>query len=67
MDRERPTRGWVRRAPVVRLPENRNAPPDPDHPWRVAHPIVCALRLARDPAPGREIVDDWGIVPGGDA
>jgi hypothetical protein len=26
--------------------------------------MVCALRLARDPARGREIVQDWGIVPG---
>jgi hypothetical protein len=25
--------------------------------------MVCALRLAADPARGREVVDDWGIVP----
>jgi hypothetical protein len=25
---------------------------------------VCALRLAADPARGREIVEAWGIVPG---
>ena len=46
-------------------PENTEHPPDAAHPWRVAHPIVCALRLGRDPARGKEIVDAWGIVPGG--
>jgi len=65
VDRERATRCWVRRSPVVWLPENGEHPPDDAHPWRVAHPIVCALRLARDPARGQEIVDSWGIVPGG--
>jgi hypothetical protein len=30
----------------------------------VAHPVLCAVRLAADPARGREIVEDWGIVPG---
>jgi hypothetical protein len=65
-DRERATRCWVRRSPVAYLPENGDHPPDADHPWRVAHPIVCALRLGRDPARGKEIVDAWGIVPGGD-
>jgi hypothetical protein len=65
VDRERATRCWVRRSPVVWLPENVEHPPDDGHPWRVADPIVCALRLARDPARGREIVDSWGIVPGG--
>jgi hypothetical protein len=64
-DRDRPTRCWVRRAPVVWLPENTDHPPDAAHPWRVAHPLVCALRLARDPARGKEIVDAWGIVPAG--
>jgi len=29
----------------------------------VAHPMVCALRLAADPSRGREIVESWGIVP----
>jgi hypothetical protein len=65
VDRDRATRCWVRRAPVVWLPENADHPPDAAHPWRVAHPIVCALRLGRDPARGKEIVDAWGIVPGG--
>lgn len=60
-----PTRTWVRSAPVRWLPTNEEHPPDDAHPWFVAHPIVCALRLARDPARGREIVDAWGIVPGG--
>jgi hypothetical protein len=64
-DRERATRCWVRRSPVAYLPENGDHPPDAAHPWRVAHPIVCALRLGRDPARGKEIVDAWGIVPGG--
>lgn len=63
-DSNRVTRCWIRRSPVVWLPENPDHPPDADHPWRVAHPIVCALRLARDPSRGREIVDGWGIVPG---
>jgi hypothetical protein len=67
VDRERPTRCWVRRAPVTWLPDNDEHPPDAAHPWRVAHPMVCALRLARDPARGREIVDAWGIVPGSGA
>ena len=66
VDRDQPTRCWVRRSPVVWLPENTDWPPDDEHPWRVAHPLVCALRLAADPARGREIVDGWGIVPGAD-
>jgi hypothetical protein len=64
-DRDRPTRAWVRAAPVTWLPTNEDHPPDSTHPWFVAHPIVCALRLAGDPARGREIVDLWGIVPDG--
>lgn len=66
VDRDRPTRTWVRRAPVTWLPENLDHPPDLAHPWRVAHPMVCALRLAVDPSRGREIVETWGIVPGAD-
>lgn len=58
-------RTWVRMSPVRWLPLNDEHPPDAEHPWLVAHPIVCALRLAADPARGREIVDAWGIVPGG--
>ena len=60
---ERPTRCWIRRAPTVWLPDNEALPPDEAHPWRVAHPILCALRLAADPSRGREIVEMWGIVP----
>jgi hypothetical protein len=56
---------WVRASPVTWLPTNEDHPADGDHPWLVAHPLVCALRLAADPARGREIVDDWGIVPQG--
>lgn len=63
VDRDRPVRCWVRAAPVRWLPRNEEHPPDAAHPWHVAHPLVCALRLARDPARGREIVDQWGIVP----
>ncbi len=53
------------RAPLQWLPENHDHQPDDAHPWHVAHPLVCALRLAADPARGREMVDAWGIVPGG--
>ena len=63
-DRERPTRTWVRQSPVRWLPELESLPPDDDHPWRIAHPLVCALRLAADPARGKETVEAWGIVPG---
>lgn len=65
VDRRAPTLTWVRVAPVRWLPENLDHPPTATHPWRVAHPIVCALRLAADPARGQEIVETWGIVPGG--
>ena len=63
VDRDAPTRCWVRRAPVTWLPLNEDHLPDADHPWTVAHPVLCAVRLAADPARGREIVEDWGIVP----
>jgi hypothetical protein len=63
VDRDRPTRCWVRRAPVEWLPLNEEHPPDDAHPWSVAHPVLCAVRLAADPARGREIVEDWGVVP----
>jgi hypothetical protein len=62
-DRNERTRCWVRTAPVRWLPTNEDHPPDATHAWRVAHPIVCALRLAADPSRGREIVEAWGIVP----
>jgi hypothetical protein len=64
VDREQPTRTWVRQSPVRWLPLLEGLPPDDDHPWQVAHPLVCALRLAADPARGREIVEAWGIVGG---
>lgn len=67
IERGAETRTWVRVSPVQYLPLNDEQSADPEHPWRVAHPIVCALRLAADPARGREIVEDWGIVPGGEA
>ena len=67
VDRDQPVQTWVRAAPVQWLPEHTDHAPDAAHPWRVAHPIVCALRLAADPARGREIVQAWGIVPGQDA
>lgn len=61
--RDQPTRTFVRVAPVRWLPELDGFPPNDDFPWRVAHPILCALRLARDMSRGREIVEAWGIVP----
>jgi hypothetical protein len=63
-DNDRPDRTFVRLAPVQWLPHLDGFEPDDAHPWFVAHPIVCALRLATDPARGREIVESWGIVPG---
>lgn len=59
-----PARCWVRSAPTVWVPVNADHPPDADHPWAVGHPQLCALRLAADPARGREIVEAWGIVGG---
>ncbi len=64
-DRDAPVRTWIRVSPVTYLPENPDHPADDEHPWAVAHPIICALRLAADPARGREIVEDWGVVPDG--
>lgn len=63
-ERDAPTRCWVRTAPIGWLPLNDEHPPDDEHPWAVAHPVLCAVRLAADPARGREIVEDWGVVPG---
>lgn len=62
-NRDEPTRSHLRLAPVTWMPVNEELTPDNDHPWRIAHPMVCALRLAADPARGREIVENWGIVP----
>jgi hypothetical protein len=64
-ERDQPARTWVRASPVSWLPTNPDHPSDGDRPWAVGHPIICALRLAADPARGREIVEDWGIVPDG--
>jgi hypothetical protein len=57
-----PPVSFVRVAPVRWLPDLDGIEPDDAHPWRVAHPVVCALRLARDPARGREVVEAWGIA-----
>lgn len=62
VDREQPTRSWVRLAPVTWLPDNEECPATENQPWRVAHPVLCALRLAADPARGQEIVQAWGIL-----
>jgi len=62
---DRPVRTFLRVSPVRWLPELAGFAPDAAHPWRVAHPMVCALRLARDPSRGREIVEAWGIVGSG--
>ncbi|HKY16023.1 MAG TPA: hypothetical protein VJM33_13945 [Microthrixaceae bacterium] len=67
VERDEPSRSWVRAAPVRWLPVLDDHPPDPAHPWRVAHPIVCALRLGGDPSRGREIVESWGIIPGSES
>ncbi len=64
VDRDAPVRCWVRPSPIEWIPLNENHPPDAEHPWAVAHPILCALRLAADPARGREVVEGWGLVPG---
>lgn len=64
-NRSEPTRTHLRLAPVTWVPINDDLTPDAEHPWNVAHPIVCALRLAADPARGREIVENWGIIPTG--
>ena len=64
-DHDQPARCWVRPPPTRWLPEMPDAPSDPTHVWRPAHPIVSALRLAGDAARGREIVESWGIVPDG--
>jgi hypothetical protein len=58
-----PARTFVRAAPVRWLPENDEFAADGAHPWRVAHPVLCALRLGAEGARGREIVEDWGVVP----
>jgi hypothetical protein len=64
---DEPRRTLVRATPVRWLPDLEDFTRTAEHPWRVAHPIVCALRLAADPSRGREIVDQWGIVPSGEA
>jgi hypothetical protein len=56
-------RTFIRVAPVRWLPKLEGFEPDAAHPWEVSHPLVCALRLAADPARGREIVEAWGVVP----
>ncbi|HTO00362.1 MAG TPA: hypothetical protein VL068_06780 [Microthrixaceae bacterium] len=67
MDRDAPTQCWVREPPVEWVPLNSEHPPDDAHPWAVAAPMLCALRLAADPARGSEIIEDWGIVPTGES
>jgi hypothetical protein len=62
-DANAPTRCWVRPAPVRWIPEYQEVRPTPERPWRLAHPLLCALRIAADPARGQEIVQEWGIVP----
>ena len=56
-------RCFVRLSPVRWVPQLDGFDPTDEHPWRVAHPIVCALRLAADESRGREVVEAWGIVP----
>ncbi len=54
---------WVREAPVKWVPLLEEFEPDDEHPWRIAHPILCAVRLGADRARGRELVESWGVVP----
>lgn len=63
VDRDLPAESWVREPPTEWVPLNDEHPADADHPWSVAAPMLCALRLAADPARGSEIIEDWGIVP----
>ncbi len=63
VNRDLPTRSWVREPPIGWIPLNEEHPADDKHPWSVAAPMLCALRIAADPARGSEIIDDWGIVP----
>lgn len=63
-DPQLPNRTWIRGAPVDWVPTHDGYPPNDDHPWLIAHPMICALRLARDRARGREILADWGVIPG---
>lgn len=60
---DEPARTFVRVAPIRWLPELEGFGPSDDFPWRIAHPILSALRLATDMSRGREIVEAWGIVP----
>lgn len=62
--KDAPTRTFVRLAPVSWLPELDEYEPTPEHPWFIAHPMVCAVRLAADLSRGREIVEAWGVIPG---
>lgn len=66
VDRSSPTRTFVRVSPISWIPELDGFGPTDDFPWRIAHPMLCALRLAADMSRGREIVEAWGIVPGAD-
>ena len=63
-DRNQPTKTLVRLAPIKWIPELEGFGPTDDFPWRIAHPMMCALRLAADMSRGREIVEAWGIIPG---
>ncbi len=64
VDKASPTKTFVRLSPINWLPELDGFGVSENHPWRIAHPMLCALRLASDPSRGREIVQAWGIVPG---
>ncbi|MGB3411853.1 MAG: hypothetical protein WBA45_11715 [Microthrixaceae bacterium] len=67
VERDTQAQCWVRESPVEWVPLNNEHPPDEAHPWAVAAPMLCALRLAADPARGSEIIEDWGIVPTGES
>ena len=67
VDRSQPAVCFVRASPTRWIPELEGFEPHPSHPWRVAHPVLCAVRLAKDAARGREIVGTWGIIQGVEA
>jgi hypothetical protein len=58
-------RVWVRESPVRWVPLLDEIDAEEAHPWRIAHPMLCALRLGADHARGRELVEAWGIIPDG--
>lgn len=63
-----PTRCFARMPPTRWVVENKEVEKGNHgrYPWTIGHPLLCALRLAKNGSRGREIVEAWGIVPEGD-